>query len=59
MRKDKTMSTRTRASIGELFGVFGSAIAAASAVNHGRQPNARDLRALGIDPEQFGRIHCH
>lgn len=50
------MSTRSRTTFGELIGIFGSAIAAASAVNHGRQPNARDLRALGIDPERFREI---
>lgn len=36
--------------------IFGSAVAAASASEAGRQPRARDLRRLGIDPEQFGRI---
>jgi len=36
--------------------IFGSAIAAASAVNQGREPNARDLNALGIDPEKFRQI---
>jgi hypothetical protein len=45
-----------RAKLGELFSLFGSAIAAASAVDHGRQPAARDLRALGIDPERFRQI---
>lgn len=45
-----------RARLGEFFSVFGSAIAAASAVENGRQPAARDLRALGIDPERFSRI---
>jgi hypothetical protein len=51
------MSNRNLAArIGGLFSTFGSAVAAASAVDNGRQPKARDLRALGIDPEQFGRI---
>lgn len=50
------MYTPSRSRFGELIGIFGSAIAAASAVNHGRQPNARDLRALGIDPEKFRQI---
>lgn len=48
------MSTRTK--IGELFDIFGSAIAAASAVEARRQPKARDLRTLGIDPERFRQI---
>lgn len=48
------MSTRIK--IGDLFDIFGSAIAAASAVDARRQPKARDLRALGIDPEQFRKI---
>jgi hypothetical protein len=42
--------------IGEFFQVLGNAIAAASAVSHGRQPRARDLRGLGIDAEQFRKI---
>ncbi|MEQ1954082.1 hypothetical protein [Mesorhizobium sp. CN2-181] len=50
------MSTRTRRTIGEFIEIFGSAVAAASAVERGRQPAARDLRTLGIDPEQFRRI---
>ncbi len=50
------MSTRKRSSFSEWIGIFGSAVAAASAVNHGRQPNARALRALGIDPEKFRQI---
>ena len=50
------MSTRKRSSFGEWIGIFGSAVAAASAVNGGHQPKARDLRALGIDPEKFRQI---
>jgi hypothetical protein len=45
-----------RAGLGEFFSVLGSAIAAASAVDSGRRPAARDLRALGIDPERFRQI---
>lgn len=45
-----------RARLGELFTIMGNAIAAASAVDHGRQPSARHLRGLGIDPEQFRGI---
>ena len=50
------MSTKTRSSLVEFMSIFGSAIAAASAINHGRQPHARDLRGLGIDPQQFRTI---
>lgn len=51
------MSNRNFASrIGGALTTFRSAIAAASAVDNGRQPKARDLRALGIDPELFRRI---
>ena len=45
-----------RARLGEFFNLFGSAIAAAAAVDNGRQPAAHDLRALGIDPERFHQI---
>jgi tRNA A37 threonylcarbamoyladenosine synthetase subunit TsaC/SUA5/YrdC len=45
-----------RSTIHDLIEIFGSAIAAASAAKHGRQPNARDLRALGIDPAHFRQI---
>ena len=45
-----------RARLGEFFSVFGSAIAAAAAVDNGRQPAAHDLRTLGIDPERFRQI---
>lgn len=38
------------------FGVFASAAAASAAVERGVQPQSRDLRKLGIDPEQFRRI---
>lgn len=38
------------------FRALGSAVAASAAVERGAQPKARDLRTLGIDPEQFGRI---
>jgi|GEM_PF-1639860 len=50
------MSVHKRSKLVELLGVFGNAVAAASAVNHGRQPNAHDLRALGIEPAQFRTI---
>ncbi len=52
------MSTRQRHSkLGELFMLLGNAIAAASAVSHGRQPYAGNLHRLGIDAEEFRRIN--
>jgi hypothetical protein len=42
--------------ISNFIQAFGSAVAAASAVERGRTPSARDLRNLGIDPEQFRGI---
>jgi hypothetical protein len=35
------------------FRPFFAAISAARAVESGRRPDARDLKALGIDPESF------
>lgn len=46
----------SRNRIYDLVSVFGSAVAAASAVSGGYQPRSRDLRTLGIDPEQFRKI---
>lgn len=40
-----------------LFGAIGSAMRAADAVEGKYQPKARDLRNLGIDPEQFKKIN--
>lgn len=42
--------------LSSFFSIFGSAVAAGAAVERGAQPQGRDLRRLGIDPEQFGRI---
>lgn len=42
--------------IGAVFGAFGSAVAAASAVEAGRTPRARDLKRLGIDSEDYHAI---
>lgn len=39
-----------------LLGLLTSAAAASASVERGAQPKGRDLRRLGIDPEQFGRI---
>ena len=49
------MSTN-RSRIGEFFAVLNDAIAVSSAVQTGHQPKARNLRGLGIDPEQFRKI---
>lgn len=35
---------------------FGSAIRASAAAEAGRMPAGRDLKRLGIDPVQYGRI---
>lgn len=50
------MLDQKRRSLADLFGAFGSAFAVAAAVERGSQPKSRDLRNLGIDPEQFGKI---
>lgn len=49
---------RTFARIGELFDIFGSAVAASRAVEGNRQPEARHLRKLGIDPTAFRNIRA-
>ena len=49
------MSTR-RIRLGEILTIIGDAIATAAAVERGHQPKARNLRGLGIDPEQFRKI---
>jgi hypothetical protein len=42
--------------IGGFLEVFGSAVAVSRAVDANRQPSARHLRALGIDPQAFREI---
>jgi hypothetical protein len=42
--------------IGDLVRAFGSAIAAAAAVERGHRPKNHDLVKLGIDPEHFDHI---
>jgi hypothetical protein len=49
-----TRSAFTR--IGNAVRAFGSAVAAAQAVEGGKTPSARHLRNLGIDPKQFAEI---
>lgn len=45
-----------RSTLSAFFGTFGSAVRAASAVEGGYAPKARDLKQLGIDPAQFNKI---
>ncbi|WIJ24698.1 hypothetical protein [Devosia sp. RR2S18] len=44
------------ATLGTIVDVFGSAAAAASAVEAGRVPKAKHLRTLGIDAHAFRSI---
>ncbi|WP_421914592.1 hypothetical protein [Mesorhizobium sp.] len=39
--------------IGDLVRAFGSAVAAAAAVERGHRPKNHDLSKLGINPEHF------
>ncbi len=51
------MSNNTkRSAISEILQIMGDALATAAAVRQGRQPASRNLRGLGIDPEQFKQI---
>ena len=51
------MSNQTRHSlVSEILTVIGDALASASAVQQGRQPKAKNLRGLGIDPAEFRKI---
>jgi hypothetical protein len=54
------MSTRHNVSLfarlGTFVDVFGSAVAASSAVRARQVPKAHDLRTLGIDPAAFRSI---
>lgn len=49
-------NTRLFATLGNIADVFSSAAAVASAVEAGRQPNAKSLRTLGIDADAFRSI---
>jgi hypothetical protein len=52
------MSKQTRHSlVSEILTVIGDAVATAAAVQQGRQPKAKNLRGLGIDPAQFRKIN--
>ena len=44
------------ATLGTMLDVFGSAAAAASAVEEGRVPKSKYLRTLGIDADAFRSI---
>lgn len=46
----------TLAMIGGFVDMIGSAINAAGAVENHREPRARDLNRLGINPAQFKKI---
>jgi hypothetical protein len=50
------MAKRSFSTIVSLFDIFGSALAVSRAVEGRRQPSARDLRNLGIDPANFRHI---
>jgi hypothetical protein len=51
------MTKRTTFSaIGDLIGIFGSAVSASRALESNRKPYDRDLRKLGIDPAHFDNI---
>jgi hypothetical protein len=58
--RDWKMSTHHNISLfarlGTFVDVFGSAVAAASAVEARRVPKSNDLRILGIDPAAFRSI---
>jgi hypothetical protein len=55
--KEKIMSKHNRrTTFAEIITIMGDALAAAASVRQGRQPDARNLRGLGIDPEQFRQI---
>lgn len=43
--------------LGRALAVFSASVAAAAATESGRQPRARDLHTLGIDPDVFSKIH--
>jgi hypothetical protein len=51
MSLDKSLSRLRKAA-----GVFAAAVEASAAVNARRHPEAQSLRALGIDPETFGKV---
>jgi hypothetical protein len=50
------MANRTVSAVGNFFDIFGSAVSASRAIEAGRRPHPRDLKALGINPDSFARI---
>lgn len=42
--------------IAEILSAMGSALATAAAVQVGAKPRGHNLRTLGIDPSEFGKI---
>lgn len=55
-KSDVIMSKSNRTTLSDVLGIIGDALATAAAVRNGFQPHARNLRGLGIDPEQFRKI---
>jgi hypothetical protein len=49
-------NTTRRSAFAEILATMGDALAVAAAVRVGRQPDARNLAGLGIDPRQFPKI---
>lgn len=50
------MSRSFSRSVSSFFGIVRSAIVVSAAAEAGRPAPARDLSALGLDPEQFNSI---
>ncbi len=50
------MNSNKRTTLTQVLGIIGDAIVTAAAVSNGHQPKARNLRGLGIDPQQFRKI---
>lgn len=50
------MNSNKRTTFTQVLGIIGDAIVTAAAASHGHQPKARNLRGLGINPEQFRTI---
>ena len=50
------MRTNSYSILKEVLSTMGNALATAATLRVGGEPSARNLRALGIDPEAFRRI---
>ncbi|ODT06022.1 MAG: hypothetical protein ABS58_13270 [Mesorhizobium sp. SCN 65-20] len=55
-RMTKMNARKSLGRIGNLVRTFGSAVAAAAAVERGHRPSNQDLVILGIDPRHYDRI---